>query len=218
MSRDRVTPPARLQRADFSALVARARSFALPGERRMIGIVGAPGAGKSTLAAEVVEALGEDAALVSMDGFHLAEAELHRLGIHDRKGAIDTFDTGGYVALLRRLDRADEPVIYAPLFRRDLEESIAGSIPVASTVPLVITEGNYLLAEQAGWSAVRDLLDDVWYLEPDGHTRMDRLITRHMAFGRDRAAAEARSLGSDQRNAELIIATRHRADLLVVGT
>ncbi|MFC0505323.1 nucleoside/nucleotide kinase family protein [Micromonospora costi] len=206
----------RLARNDVNALVARARSLATGG-RRLLGITGAPGAGKSTLAEQIVAALAPHAVLVPMDGFHLADAELKRLGIHDRKGAIDTFDAGGYLALLRRLRAADEAVVYAPTFRRDLEEPIAGAIRVDRDVPLVVTEGNYLLATQGEWAAVRELLDDAWYLAPDEEVRLGRLVQRHIDFGRDPATADARARGTDQRNADLIVATRGRADVIVNG-
>jgi pantothenate kinase len=153
-----------------------------------------------------------------MDGFHLAQAELVRLGRAERKGAVDTFDAGGYVALLRRLRTGGEEVVYAPAFRREIEEPIAGAIAVPDSVPLVVTEGNYLLVAEGRFAEVRPLLDEVWYVDLDEETRLARLIARHVAFGRSPAAAEAWSRGTDQRNAELIAATRHRADLVVAAT
>jgi pantothenate kinase len=210
--------PRQIARSDMGALVARARTLAASGQRHILGITGAPGAGKSTLAEELVAGLAPGAVLVPMDGFHLAEAELMRLGIHERKGAIDTFDAGGYISLIRRLRQQTEQVIYAPAFRRDLEEAIAGAIPIPISAPLVITEGNYLLADAAEWKELAGLLDEVWYLEPDEEGRIERLIRRHVAFGRDRHSAEERALGSDQRNAELIMDTRGRADVIVAGT
>jgi pantothenate kinase len=206
-----------VSRADFAALLARAARLADAGGRRLLGITGPPGAGKSTLAHELVDALASHAVLVPMDGFHLAHSELDRLGRHERKGAIDTFDAGGFVALLSRLRAADEPQVYAPTFRRDLEEPIAGAICVPRAVPLVVIEGNYLLVDQPPWAEVRDVLDDVWYLEPEEPLRLERLIERHRAFGRDPEAARAWAVGTDQRNAELIARTRPRADLVVAG-
>jgi len=195
------------------ALVDRARRLIVPGERRLLGIVGAPAVGKSTLAAAVVEALAPDAVLVPMDGYHLAAAELIRLGRIERKGAADTFDAAGYTALLRRLRDQQDDVVYAPEFRREIEEPIAGAIAVPRDIPLVVTEGNYLLH----WAAVRALLDEVWFIELAEPTRLLRLIERHMTFGRSRAEAEARAHGSDQHNAELIKAGRADADLIVPG-
>jgi pantothenate kinase len=197
------------------ALLERARRLADTGGRRLLGITGPPGAGKSTIAEALAQALGDTARLVGMDGFHLAEAELRRLGRRDRKGAPDTFDALGYVALLRRLRAADEEVVYAPAFDRSLEEAIAGSVAVPRGVPLVITEGNYLLVDDGPWVAVRPLLDECWYVEPSEAERIERLVARHERFGRSPAEARARSLGSDQRNAEVIAATREHADLVV---
>lgn len=180
-----------------------------PGGRRLLGLTGAPGVGKSTVASAIAAAL--DAVLVPMDGFHLAEAELHRLGRHARKGAIDTFDAAGYASLLRRLRHSGEETVYAPRFDRHLEEAIAGAIPVPPHVPLVVTEGNYLLV----WPEVRELLDEVWFLERDETERLARLIDRHIAHGRPPEVAAARARGTDQCNADLIATTRHRADLVV---
>lgn len=208
-------------RDDFAGLLARAVALRDRGGRRILGITGAPGAGKSTLAEQLVDALRPDAVLAPMDGFHLAESVLRQLGRHDRKGAPDTFDAGGFVALLRRLRAADEPVVYAPTFRRDLEEPIAGSIAVPRRLRLVVTEGNYLLgvgqALDDPWREVRELLDEVWFLEPPEDARLARLIRRHRDFGRAAAVAHQRATGPDQRNAELIISMRGRADLVVVG-
>ena len=167
------------------------------------------------LAAALVAALAPAAALVPMDGFHLANDELIRLGRRDRKGAPDTFDAAGYVALLRRLRDPLDGVVYAPDFRREIEEPIAGAIPIPREVPLVVTEGNYLLVGEGAWSAVRGLLDEVWYLETEEAVRVDRLVARHVAHGKSPEAARAWSLGSDQHNAELVSRTRENADLIV---
>ncbi|WP_256106749.1 nucleoside/nucleotide kinase family protein [Streptomyces sp. ODS05-4] len=199
-----------------AALVARARRLAVPGRRTILGIAGPPGAGKSTLAARLVEELDGLAVLVPMDGFHLAGAELERLGRAGRKGAPDTFDAAGYTALLARLRAADPAVtVYAPAFDRALEEPVAGSVAVAPGVPLVITEGNYLLHEEGPWAGVRPLLDEVWYLDADHRTRLARLVARHVRHGRQPAAAERWVRESDEANARLVAAGRDRADLVV---
>ncbi len=205
-------------------LVERARGLLgrSDGRRVLLGVVGAPGAGKSTLAAALVDALGgppsvtgepTGAALVGMDGFHLAQATLDRWGRAARKGAPDTFDASGYVALLRRL-RAEEELVHAPAFRRDLEEPVGSAVPVRAQVPLVVTEGNYLLSD-GPWAPVRELLDEVWFLAPDDDLRLSRLVARHEAFGKPPQEALEWSLGPDQANADVVAASAHRADLVV---
>ncbi|WP_030196963.1 nucleoside triphosphate hydrolase [Streptomyces sp. NRRL S-87] len=227
---------------DFPDLVARARALTTAGGRRVLGIAGPPGAGKSTLAARLAGALAPGlAVVVPMDGFHLAQAELVRLGRADRKGAPDTFDAAGYAALLRRLREPAAPVyrqdsdapvhpqdsdapvrppdhgapVYAPAFDRALEEPVAGSIAVGPDVPLVITEGNYLLYGAGEWRHVRPLLDETWYLAPDDSVRVERLVARHVRHGRSPDEAAAWVSRSDEANARLIAATRRHADLVV---
>lgn len=197
-------------------LLARAQSLIGRGGRRILGLVGAPGSGKSTLAALLAAALGEQAAVVPMDGYHLAQIELERLGRAARKGAPDTFDAAGFVALLRRLrEQGEEEIVYAPAFRREIEEPIAGAIPVLPDVPLVITEGNYLLLD-GPWAGVRTLLDESWYLGTDEGKRDAWLLARHIAFGRAPDDARAWIDSTDAPNARLIAATREHADLTVV--
>src|SRR3954462_5530424 len=199
---------------DEAGLIARARALVVPGERRILGIAGPPGGGKSTVARAVVAALGDDARLVPMDGFHLAQAELVRLGRRDRMGAPDTFDSAGYAALLTRL-RGEEPVVYAPEFRREIEEPIAGAIAVPHAAPLIVTEGNYLLLQEPDWAPVRDLLDESWYVETDEELRVQRLIQRHIQFGKTPEYARAWVMRSDERNAQVVARTAERADVLV---
>jgi pantothenate kinase len=202
--------------SDVGELSARARRLATPGHRRILGIAGPPGAGKSTLAAQLVEALAGLAVLVPMDGFHLARAELDRLGRAGRKGAPDTFDAAGYAALLRRVRTpGEEGPVYAPAFDRTLEEPIAGAVPVPPHIPLVVTEGNYLLHDDGPWAPVRGLLDEVWFLDLDPDVRVRRLVDRHVRFGKPRPYAERWVAGSDETNARLVDRGRGRADLVV---
>jgi pantothenate kinase len=202
--------------AGLAGLVQRARGLIRPGQRTLLGITGAPGAGKSTLVAAMEKELGGAAVAVGMDGFHFAQVELERLERSARKGAPDTFDSWGYAALLRRLHANDEPVVYAPLFRRDLEEAVGSSVPVSRGVPLVITEGNYLLLNDPGWTHVRPQLDEVWFLDIADDIRRERLIERHVRYGIALAAATERATtGSDEHNARIVNATRFRADLTV---
>ncbi len=200
---------------DLDALLARARHLIADGRRAVLGIAGPPGGGKSTLAETVVAALGDVAALVPMDGFHLAQPELVRLGRRDRMGAPDTFDAAGYVALLARLRSQDDAVVYAPAFRREIEEPIAGALAVRRSVPLIVTEGNYLLLADGDWARVQPLLDEAWYVEMDEDTRLQWLIQRHIDFGKAPEEARAWVMRSDQANAAVVAATRDRADVVV---
>ncbi|NIH77909.1 MULTISPECIES: nucleoside/nucleotide kinase family protein [Amycolatopsis] len=198
----------------FDELLTRAEGLVTRGRRSILGIVGAPAAGKTTLARGLADALGNRAVVVGMDGFHLAQVELQRLGRTERKGAPDTFDSHGYVNLLRRIKETSETV-YAPLFRREIEEPIAGAVCVPPEVPLVITEGNYLLVDEEPWREVPGLLEEVWFLKPDEQERIERLVNRHRRYGRTLVEAKGRALGSDQRNADLIETTASRADLVL---
>jgi pantothenate kinase len=201
-------------------LAARARSLVRDSRRAVLGIAGLPGAGKTTFAEQLVTRLRETGpadwvAHVPMDGFHLADVELDRLGRWDRKGAPDTFDAAGYAALLRRLREDIDDVVYAPAFERELEQPIAGSMPVPRAARLVVTEGNYLLLDTGDWARVRPQLDEVWFVDVEESERLRRLVARHERFGKDHDAAVAWATGTDQRNADLIALTRDRADLLV---
>jgi len=186
-----------------------------PRTRRLLGITGAPGAGKSTYALRVVAESEVPAAYVPMDGFHLADVTLTSLGRLDRKGAPDTFDAWGYAALLRRLREETDHVVYAPGFERDLEQPIAGALAVPPEAELVVTEGNYLLLDLPEWRAVRAQLDEVIHLETDDVVRHQRLVARHVAFGKTPAAAEAWVARVDEANAALIEGAAHRADRVV---
>lgn len=200
--------------------VDRAIRLATDGQRSVLGIAGAPGAGKSTLARRIVA--GVDAALgagtavqVPMDGFHLANTALDALGRHDRKGAIDTFDGDGYVALVRRLVAGDEAVVWAPDFDRRVDEPVAGSIAVPQRTRLVVSEGNYLLDDSDPWAALADLFTETWFCAVDDTVRVDRLVGRHMRHGRDHEAARTWAVEVDGVNAVRVAPTVIRASRTV---
>lgn len=193
------------QDSSVDEAVERAVELAVAGRRTVLGIAGAPGSGKSTLARRVVAAVDErlgagTAVQVPMDGFHLSNAALDALGRHGRKGAVDTFDADGYVALVRRLVAADTTV-WAPDFDRRIDEPVAGSIAVAPTTRLVVSEGNYLLDDTEPWAALGDLFTETWFCAVDDGVRVDRLVGRHMRHGRDHDAARAWAVEVDGVNA-----------------
>ncbi len=193
----------------------RARELVQRSGRALLGLVGPPGAGKSTLAAALQAEFAAIAQVVPMDGFHLANVELERLGRRGRKGAPDTFDAAGYVALLRRLlMQPDDEIVYAPEFRRAIEEPIANAIPIHARTQLVITEGNYLLLETGAWAHVKDLLDEIWYVDVPDEVRLHQLTRRHEQFGRSADEAAAWVAATDEPNARLVEASRARASFI----
>lgn len=199
----------------FDQALARLKNLEIK-DRFTIGIVGKPGAGKSTLTSYLMEMLPKDyASLVPMDGYHLSNQQLKNLGLLDRKGAINTFDTNGYVNLLKRINSEIDKDIYFPIFHRNIEESYAADGVVYAKTKLVITEGNYLLASEGGWEQVAPEIDEIWYLKINDELRLERLIKRHQEFGKDLRAAEAWARGTDEVNARLIELTASKADVIV---
>ncbi len=198
---------------ELNALLDRARAL-VAGGGRILGIAGAPGSGKSTLAEQLVTAWGPSAQLLAMDGFHLADDELVRLGRDDRKGAADTFDVDGFVSALHRVRDRDADVL-VPRFDRSLEAAIAGSVRVAVSTDLVVTEGNYLLLDEPGWREVHELLDETWLMTADDGERVAQLVARHVSHGRTVDEAEHWVTTVDEPNARRIADNSVTADLVV---
>lgn len=207
-------PPADWRGRDVETLLTRLDALAQSRGRVLLGITGPPGAGKSTVAAAVASRWDAASVVVPMDGFHLANNELERLGRLSRKGAPDTFDAAGFTHLLRRIRQQLDDIVYAPVFLRAEEQAIAGAIPIAASDTLVIVEGNYLLVD-GEFADVRELLDECWYVDPPPSLRWERLIERHVHHGRSREDAERWAEHTDAPNARLIESTRARADLVI---
>lgn len=179
-----------------------------PEGRFILGISGSPGAGKSTLAAALA------AVVVPMDGFHLADVALARRGLLDRKGAPATFDAEGYAVLLDRVRRREEGVL-APAFDREIEQPVAGALEVPADATLVVTEGSYLLVDEPRWRAVRGRLDAVWHVVTAAPLRRDRLVARHVRFGKTAQEARLWVERVDEPNSVLVEASAGRADLVL---
>lgn len=202
-----------MQTLSVDHAVAWIRERSADGSRVIVGLSGCPGAGKSTLSARLLDALGADAVVVPMDGFHLDNPVLEAHGTRHRKGAPETFDAAGYAALLGRLraQRADE-VVFAPRYDRSASASIAGAIEIGPSIPVVITEGNYLLLDREPWRSARRHLDACWYVDIADEVRLPRLIARHVSFGKTPEAAEEWVTRSDEANAALVKASADSAD------
>jgi pantothenate kinase len=185
-------------------------------DRYLIGIVGKPGAGKSTLSAYLLEELrSSEVTVVPMDGYHLSNAVLQALGRADRKGAPDTFDVAGFASLLQRIRNEKSADVYYPVFDRSIEESIAAQGIVTKETKVVIVEGNYLLHDSGGWEEIAELLDELWFIDVDDEKRLERLIARHIAYGKSPADAQSWSRGSDEVNARTIATGRSRAHAVI---
>ena len=198
-------------------LVERVRAMAGSG-RVVIGICGIPGAGKTTLAREMVARLethGTPAAHLPMDGFHLRAATLAARGATDRKGAPDTYDVDGYLALLRQVRSGFGMAVWAPDYDREVHDVVARRLLIHPQARAIVTEGNYLGLAEGPWAATRPLLSELWGVETPWEVARERLIERRVTTGRDRDDAVAWVDTVDAANAALVLPSLERADVLI---
>ena len=206
-----------IELSSIDEALSRIKDLALKHSGRfIIGIVGKPGAGKSTLTSHLIENLPKDSvSLVPMDGYHLSNLQLKNLGLTDRKGAFNTFDSNGYVSLLKRINTETDQDIYYPVFHREIEESYAADGVVLANTKIVLTEGNYLLFDKAGWEKVAAELTEIWYININDDVRIDRLVKRHEFYGKDKESAFNWATGTDEINAKIVESTAARADVII---
>lgn len=196
--------------------IARVSSLLDSPHRFILGVIGKPGVGKSTFTQFLNEHVASEfLSILPMDGFHMSNEKLIELGRRDRKGAPDTFDVDDFAQSLALVKAGHGSAIRFPIFEREIEASIPDAGLIPAQAKLVVVEGNYLLHDDFGWEKIGNYLDESWFLDVDDELRMQRLIARHIQFGKTPDAANEWSRGTDEVNARLIEQSRSRATFTV---
>ena len=205
---------------DLELLTLLEKSFeSVKPNRFILGLTGAPAAGKSTLAENLCTRWNDKhqntAIIVPMDGYHLSNEQLKEAGTLHLKGVPKTFDAVGFVNKIRKIKNEPNKIHYCPLFDRSIEASIQDEIRVLPTHTMIIVEGNYLLLESEPWASLREHFDEVWFIEADAEALAQRLLERHQSAGKNTQEAQEKMNSTDLPNAELIGNTRSRATRIV---
>ncbi|BCM93523.1 hypothetical protein IAD21_05414 [Abditibacteriota bacterium] len=191
--------------------------------RSLIALVGLPGAGKSTLAARLEEAVNERAGegtmvVLGMDGFHLTKAQLEKLPDPEcafaRRGSPWTFDAHLMAERLRCIKQAGgHESVWWPDFQHDVGDPIENVHEIGPDVRLVLVEGLYLLHKADGWDEVCHQFDEHWCLDTPLEVALERLTLRHMRVWQlTREEAQRRIARNDQFNANIVMDSCSRAD------
>jgi pantothenate kinase len=184
-------------------------------KRFLIAIAGPPGAGKSTMADHIADALrasGETAAVLPMDGFHMDNAILIERGLLARKGIPETFDVRGFLDIIRAVRLADQEVL-VPVFDRSRELAIASARPIAPDHRFIIVEGNYLLFSLGKWAELEGVFDYAIMLAPPIEVLEERLWARWRGYRLSEEEAGRKVYENDLPNGRLILGNRRRADV-----
>lgn len=204
--------------SEIAHIAATIFKHAAHASRFVVAIAGPPAAGKSTIAERIAALLPENAAaVVSMDGFHYDDAVLERIGLRHRKGAPETFDFGGFAALLKRI-RTAEPDIAIPVFDRSVEFSRAAASIVSADTKFILVEGNYLLLDEAPWIGLAPLFDFSIFLDVPRAELERRLVQRWREHGRPEDEARRWIETNDLPNIERVLARRRAAGLVLSQT
>ncbi|XP_017249255.1 ATP-dependent kinase-like protein notR' isoform X3 [Daucus carota subsp. sativus] len=202
--------------------------------KHIIGIAGPPGAGKTTVASEVAKRVNllwpqkscsfdsqvqppPVAAVLPMDGFHLYRHQLDAMEdpveAHARRGAPWTFDPALFLTCLKTL--RDKGSVYAPSFDHGVGDPIEDDVFINLQHKVVIVEGNYLFLEEGAWKEISSMFDEKWFVDIDIDKAMERVLRRHISTGKPEDVARSRVKFNDRPNAELIIKTKKKADVII---